>query len=347
MNTVTNLDAYRHKDSHLTPMIYDIGKTFGYPDVKGLSVPGFKIEPSIPGGRQLDNGYLFRRQPLRELVNHLSWRDGDGVYMQGPTGCGKSSFAYQVCVRLGIPVYEITIDRDTKWDDLVGNFGLVNGETVFMYGVLPLAMGVHGYPGMLVVNELNVASRGVLTGIHEVMCGQPLTIAENGAEEIWPLPGFGVIGTGNGSLVVGDESGQYGVGVQSLALADRFEVIEFDYPSPEEEIQILTGRYKEPALRPVLEKSIEFANKVRELHLGRSNKADALELTMSTRTLIRFIRKWIQFKDADGAVKDSTGKPMPAYQYALEIALTRHGSASTKEALRTIADDVFDTLRIG
>jgi len=82
-------------------------------DAFNIEAPeGFAVEglddannPHIP---RRNDDYVFRREHLRDLLAYLQAPAGDGLYITGPTGSGKTSLVLQTAARLNWPVQRAT-----------------------------------------------------------------------------------------------------------------------------------------------------------------------------------------------------------------------------------------------
>ena len=85
---------------------FDVAQTFGVQARPGLEVLGFADEthPQIPVRRP----YVFRNAILRDILAFLHEAGGDGMFLAGPTGSGKTSLIAQVAARLSWPVQSVT-----------------------------------------------------------------------------------------------------------------------------------------------------------------------------------------------------------------------------------------------
>jgi cobaltochelatase CobS len=103
---------------------------------------------------------------------------------------------------------------------------------------------------------------------------------------------------------------------------DRFWIVAVSYPDPELENEVLCrAALQLPEL--LRHKMIEVANEVRRLFMGESEETSAIEITMSTRVLVRWARLAIRF----------SGAPLG---YALDRALTFRAEQATREAIQQI-----------
>lgn len=307
---------------------FDLGLTFGLKKAEGVMITGYEEKTVfVP---QPEENYIFAADILRDLATW--WMSGtpDGFYLFGPTGCGKSAALVHFCAMLNIPLYEMTLFDGMEFDVLQGRIDIVEGDTVYNYGALPLAMGINDQPGIFLANEIDQANEGVLTGLYEVLAGRSLSLDAGGMDVVQPKQGFRIAATGNTSML-GDDTGLYvGTRRQNLAFLDRFWKIKARYPSVEVETKILA--LTAPGLpETIRDKTIKVANDIREQFMGESSSDNAIELTMSTRTLVRWAQMTMMYHKAADAGCD------PLY-YALDRALLNAADSGTRKAITTIAE---------
>ena len=166
------------------------------------------------------------------------------VLLKGPTGCGKTRFveymAYQLyrcpphadAERLAVatPLITVACHEDLSASDLAGRYLLVGEETVWMDG--PLTRAVHT-GAMCYLDEIVEARKDTTVLIHSL----------TDHRRILPLEKRGMILAAhrNFHLVI-----SYNPGYQSVlkdlkpSTRQRFVSLEFDYPAPEHEAQIIT-----------------------------------------------------------------------------------------------------------
>ncbi|MBL3826813.1 MULTISPECIES: AAA family ATPase [unclassified Marinobacter] len=279
--------------------------------------------PFIP---KRNDGYVFRRETLRDILSFLDDPDGDGLYFSGHYGAGKTTLPYQVASRLNWPVQSFTAHSRMEFDDLVGTWKLVNGSMEFVYGPLSIAMR-DGH--LFILNEIDRADPGQLAALHDVLEGHPLVIATNGGEIIHAHENFRFIVNGN-SLGSGDSTGLYqGVNQLDIAFLDRFRMVEVDYPTEDVELMIL--EQKTPELPGEIRRNmVRVANQIRRLFIGGEESATPLTVTMSTRTLCRWAKLSLSFRNAPNALA-----------YALKQSLTAKAEPEQRIAIEQIAKDVF------
>lgn len=178
---------------------------------------------------------IGRKRELSQLKSALS--SGRHVLLEGPVGVGKTTLALQAARDLGKEEF-IRIDGDSRyteqrlvgsWDpSLVSNMGFV--KEAFLPGPLTRAM-LDGR--ILLINELNRMSEAVQNILLPALDEKLIQVSQLGT--LHAKPGFNVIATQNPRDFVGTSA-------ISEALLDRFEWISMDYPSREEELQILKSK---------------------------------------------------------------------------------------------------------
>lgn len=206
----------------LQPTDLDAGQVFnGKPS--GTAIRGYAIASAYTPA--IDSGYVFHESSRDMVVWFLGLRGP--LYVFGPSGCGKTSCIKQLAARLNYPVFEVTGHGRLEFADLIGHLTVRDGNMVFEYGPLALAMR---YGGIFLANEIDITPPEVVAGLHGILDGSPLCIAENGGELIAPHPMFRFTATAN-TNGGGDESGLYqGTQRQNLAFSDRFILCEMGYP---------------------------------------------------------------------------------------------------------------------
>ena len=127
---------------NLAPAFYELNETFGLQSEAMVLLEGFAEtgHPSVPARKP----YVFNGATLGPLMAFLDNPQGDGIYLTGPTGCGKTSLVCQVAARLHWPVQMVPVHGRLELDDLLGQRVLENGNTPYQYG--PLAIAVTGWP---------------------------------------------------------------------------------------------------------------------------------------------------------------------------------------------------------
>mgnify|MGYP003624778544 CR=1 FL=1 len=301
-----------------------VSEAFGIESNSVVRGKGDDTHPLIP----LVKPYIYRKEPLQEVLAFLMQPAGDGLCITGPTGSGKTSLIEQVAAHLNWGVVNVAAHGRLTFEDLCGLWTIGEGGTTqYLYGPLVNAAR-DGH--VLVINEFDLADPSEMAGLNDVLEGKPLVLAAKGGEIIQIHKDFRLVITGN-SAGQGDHSGLYaGVMQQNLAFMDRFLMLEVDYMSPEDELTVLKGIVGSSITDPVLEKMIEVANHIRRVFKGEGESGGELSITLSTRTLVRWARKALNFR-----------KQPNTLSYALDMALCRRAEPAQQLIIHRIAKDVF------
>jgi cobaltochelatase CobS len=312
----------------LVPADLDAGAVFsGSPSgkmVKGYATPNM-FTPHV------DKNYIFHEQ-VRDIAVWFIDRS-DPLYVYGPPSVGKTSVIKQLAARLNYPVFEITGHNRLEFQDMIGHHTVQNGNMTFEYGPLALAMK---YGGLFLLNELDLLEPSTAAGLNGILDGQALCIAENGGELILPHSLFRFAATANtngGS----DATGLYqGVLRMNSALMDRFIVCEIGYPKPDTE-ELLLSRTAPALPESIRKKMVEYANEVRRLFMGEaenSHNSNAVEVTFSTRTLLRWADLTIRYQPL-------AAQGIQPVAYALDRALAFRACRETRAMLHEIVQRMF------
>ena len=303
---------------------YSIADTFGITAPASMKVEGFEAtqNPYVP----TQKSYVFRKDQLRDVLAFLGSPSGDGLYLTGPCGSGKTSLLEQVAARLQWGVHTVTGHGRLELNDLLGQYMLVDGGAMqWIEGPLTLAVRL-GH--VLLINEIDAVDPAELIGLNEIVEGKPLTIPQTGTV-LMPHSKFRLVTTGN-SAGNGDQSGLYqGILRQNLAFLDRFRLMEVGYPDPEDEMKLLAELVPNMP-ETVRESMIKVANQIRKIFIGGQDGGGMLSVTLSTRGLMRWASLVATFKSAPNALA-----------YSLDRALTFRAEPAEREAIHRIAKDVF------
>lgn len=312
----------------LQPIQLDSGKVFSN-KTSGNKIWGFGEKSFFTPSANL-HYCVNPTGPAREIIVWFCSDSPDPLYVYGPTGSGKTSLVKHIASMLNYPVFETTGHARLEFPDLVGHLSVQDGNMIFQYGPLALAMK---YGCLFILNEGDLLDPATAAGLNSVLDGAPLCIPENGGELIMPHAMFRFCMTANtngGS----DQTGLYqGTLRQNLAFMDRFWLCEVDYPAPEIEESILEREY--PSIpKTIRSQLISYANEVRSIFRGENGEMETIEVTMSTRTLIRWAELISKFQPLSRA-------QINPVEFALERALLMRASPTTRVALREIAQRIF------
>lgn len=303
---------------------------FGFTSV--ATAPGFapnhQFLQHVPTVKQ----YFFRRSLLSPFMSWLYVPAGDSCLLVGPTGSGKSSLVEQTCARLAWPCITVSAHSRMEMPELTG-YNLpytdpVSGDlnTKFVDGPLTKAMR-EGF--VFVLDEYDTLDPAVTVGLHAVMEGRPLVIAENNGEVIRPHANFRFVACGN-TAGQSDESGVYAATMQqNLVSLDRFRVFEVPYLDESDEFDILLEA--NPGMpKNIVENMVKVANSIRRQHQGLGG--NYLSVTMSTRTLLRWSRIAFGYS--------MSGQP-DALKVALRESLLNRCDRVQSTAIDKIAASIF------
>jgi nitric oxide reductase NorQ protein len=226
-------------------------------------------------GREFDIGqYRIRKEPYYADVRGevglftTAAKSRMPVMLKGPTGCGKTRFIQHMAFRLGRPLITVACHEDLTASDLVGRYLLKGQETVWADG--PLTLGVkHG--AIVYLDEVVEARNDTTVIIHPLSDDRRLLPIEKKGQVIEAADEF--------LLVI-----SYNPGYQSVlkelkpSTKQRFMAIEFDYPPPDIEAEIV--RREAGISQEIAAGLIKLGGKVRNL------KHHGLEEGVSTRLLI-------------------------------------------------------------
>jgi len=190
------------------------------------------------------------------------------VMLKGPTGCGKTRFVEHMSWRLSRTLVTVACHEDLTASDLVGKYTLRGDETVWQDGPLTTAVKAGG---IAYLDEIVEARKDTTVVIHPLTDDRRILPLEKKGEIVQAPDDF--------LLVI-----SYNPGYQSVlkdlkhSTKQRFVAIEFDYPQPELEEEILkaeSGIDDDTAA-----KLVKIAEKVRNL------RTHGLEEGVSTRLLV-------------------------------------------------------------
>lgn len=310
------------------PQRFSVSQAFGIPEIPDeVEITGLS-HPTAHVPQRKD--YLFEKNLLSDILGWIMIGGDDGLLLSGPTGCGKTSVIEQIYARLNMPLQSVNGHDKLETPDLIGHQTFIDGDLVFQHGPLALAMKYgHGF----ILNEMDYLDPGTAAGLNQILDGGMLTIPENGGEVIHPAEGFRFIATAN-TNGGGDLTGRYlGTQQQNLAWMDRFWVVECDYMDPTQEEALLRG--EAPGVpTEYLDQMVGVGNEIRRLFMGDNSSEGALEVTMSTRTLLRWGRLTQFF-----AGKAQQG--ISPIHYAFDRALGNRANPETKAALHEVLQRHF------
>lgn len=197
------------------------------------------------------------------------------VMLKGPTGCGKTRFVEYMAYRLKRPLVTVSCHEDLFASDLIGRFLLKNDETVWNDGPLTRAVRIGA---ICYLDEIVEARKDTTVVIHPLSDDRRILVIEKKGEVIPAHPDF--------ILVI-----SYNPGYQSVlkdlkqSTRQRFVSLEFKYPAPEKEAEIVAHEGKvdmETARRLVT-----LAEKIRNIREHGFTEGASTRLLIYAAQLIR------------------------------------------------------------
>jgi cobaltochelatase CobS len=160
------------------------------------------------------------------------------VMLIGHTGCGKTSLIEQIAARSMHGTIRSNMNGQTTIGDFVGFWSVKGGETVWIDGVLPIALREGLW---LIIDEIDFAEPAILAVLTAVLePGGSLMLKEKGNEIIAPHPEFRLFATANAVGAMAQYRHLYqGSNLMNEAFLDRWRVYMVDYLSAEEEARVL------------------------------------------------------------------------------------------------------------
>lgn len=190
------------------------------------------------------------------------------VMLKGPTGCGKTRFVEHMAWQLHRPLVTVACNEDTTAADLIGRFLLDANGTYWQDG--PLAVAARA-GAICYLDEIVEARQDTVVAIHPLTDARRCLPLDRRNELLQAHPDF--------RLVI-----SYNPGYQRLlkdlkpSTKQRFVAIDFDYPAPESEADIVM--HEGGVQREIAERLVGIAGKMRNL------KGHGLEEGASTRMLV-------------------------------------------------------------
>src|SRR3989440_7199426 len=175
------------------------------------------------------------------------------VILKGPTGCGKTRFVEHMSWRLERMLMTVACHEDLTASDLVGKYTLRGDETVWQDGPLTIAVKSGG---IAYLDEIVEARKDTTVVIHPLTDDRRILPLEKKGEILRAPDEF--------QLVI-----SYNPGYQSVlkdlkhSTKQRFVALDFDYPPPDREEEIL--RNESGVDDDTAAKLVKIAEKVRNL----------------------------------------------------------------------------------
>jgi cobaltochelatase CobS len=186
----------------------------------------------------IDPDYLFDAETLFDALTSIA--AGNGVWLVGPKGTGKTTLIQQIAARLRRPFVRIDCDELMEGRDLVGGTRMSGGTTYFEEG--PLLAAVQRAGTIVLIDEPTLAVKAHAT-LQTCLDSRYITVKEDGGRVVRFAPGVTVCAADN-TNGRGDSTGVY-VGTRpcNAAFLDRFEAfLRVDYLAPDKEARAIQSR---------------------------------------------------------------------------------------------------------
>lgn len=218
--------------------------------------------------------FIIANEPYyRPVANELvlfeaAYANRMPMMLKGPTGCGKTRFIEHMAWRLKKPLVTVACHEDMTASDLVGRFLLDAQGTVWHDGPLSLAVR-HG--AICYLDEIVEARQDTTVVIHPLTDDRRVLPLEKKGELVNAHADF--------QLVI-----SYNPGYQSVlkdlkeSTKQRFGAIDFHYPAPEVEAEIIA--HEAGVDRTIARRLVTIGERSRNL------KGHGLDEGASTRMLI-------------------------------------------------------------
>lgn len=296
-----------------------------------------------PGVPEIDVSYVFRESLVREVAYTVWPPDGgdpEPLALSGPKGTGKTTLIEQIAAHCNIPVYRVNMNVGTSVRHLKGRVGAQDGATVFVPGIVTMAME-HG--AWLLLDEISGVTPPVALALFPVLEPQGRVLLEDAQPPRYTRrhPDFRVFATDN-TLGAHMETARFAyTGTNpnmNEALLDRFTggVLEVGYLEPEAERAAVIAKI--PTIdADTLTGMIIVANNIRE--------SAAISGGFSTRMLVSWARRV-----ATGYVNGKGELAKPAYPpgddtWILECAdrafMSRQRTAAERDAMGEVIRRTF------
>jgi nitric oxide reductase NorQ protein len=194
-----------------------IAQNLPFPQGKGSLQAATQVPFYLPTGQE-------------EQVFACAYQNQLPLMLKGPTGCGKTRFIEYMAAKVGRPLITVSCNEDTTATDLLGRHLFQGGDTVWCDG--PLTRGVREN-AIVYLDEIAEARADAMVAIH------PLT---DYRRELFLDRTGETLRAGKDFMLVVSYNPGYQKSLRELkpSTRQRFIGLSFDYPSEDQEAQIVT-----------------------------------------------------------------------------------------------------------
>jgi len=257
----------------------------GNPVRKTKKVKGFvKAGPLTP---ERNDYFKFPRQDLFMFL--MALEQGDTIYLQGHSGAGKTEMVQQIANRLNYNVVQVNFDGHLLRSDLIGEMKIVDAETKFRYGLVPLGFTLAGT--ILLFDEVDAVAPETAFVLQRAISGDRKMLLHETNEQFELHPQNCIVATANTSGM-GDDTSLYiaGTNVQNFSFQNRWDtVLQIDYLDQKDEEEILAKIYPKANTKVVTGVASVMA------HARAGFKAGKLTAPLTIRDSIRWLQKMSQW----------------------------------------------------
>lgn len=228
------------------------------------------------------------------------------VFLTGPSGNGKSLSVVEAAAREKRELFRINVTAGTEESDLIGNWSLVDGNTVWMDGPVIAAMRKGA---LLLIDEIDMLNPNKAASLFTALEGKGVYIKKTN-EFVRPADGFNIFATANTKGKGSDDGRFMGTNILNEAFLERFPImIENDYPTKASELKMVTkaaraaGIEDEETIDSFSKSLVDWAAIIR-----KGFNEGSVEETMSTRRLVHIVKAYSIFEDRLTAVKMATAR---------------------------------------
>jgi nitric oxide reductase NorQ protein len=196
------------------------------------------------------------------------------VMLKGPTGCGKTRFVEYMAWRLKRPLVTVSCHDDLSASDLTGRYLVPGGATVWQDGPLTRAVRLGA---ICYLDEVVEARQDSIVVIHPLTDHRCILPIDKTGELIEAAPSF--------QLVISYNPGyQHVLKDMKPSTRQRFVALEFDFPPPEHEIEIVA--HESGVERAMAHTLVALAGRIRGLHDRGLGEVPSTRLLVATARLI-------------------------------------------------------------
>jgi nitric oxide reductase NorQ protein len=225
------------------------------------------VEPAVMTGNASKIPYYAPQGDECDIFE-AAWKNRLPLLLKGPTGCGKTRFVAHMAAKLGLPLITVACHDDLTSADLTGRYLLKGGETVWSDGPLTRAVrtGAIAY-----LDEVVEARKDVTVVLHPLTDDRRTLMLERTGEVLHAPESFMLVAS-------------YNPGYQNIlkslkpSTRQRFLSVEFNFPAPEREAEIVSAETGLPVEKSRL--LVRVAARIRAL------KGRDIEEGVSTRLLV-------------------------------------------------------------